>query len=76
MIEVKRATRGTYAAVCPRAAESFSSSVVDRGVGINEGRRVVVVDKSDTWGVGECRGHDRRLTVGFRREGAGVLGVG
>jgi len=75
VIEVKRATRGTYAAVCPRAAESLSSSVVDRGVGINGGRRVVV-NKSDTWGVGECRGHDRRLTAGFRREGTGVLGVG
>ena len=36
---------------------------------------MVVVNKSDTWRMREGRGHDRELTAGFRREGAGVLGV-
>ena len=36
---------------------------------------MVVVNKSDTWRVREGRGHDRKLTAGFRREGDGVLGV-
>jgi len=71
----ERVTRGTYAAVCPRAAESLSPGIVDRMVGINEGRRVVVVNKSDTWRVREGRRHDRELTAGFGRERAGVLGA-
>jgi len=65
MIEMYRQHGETYTAVCPRAAESLSSTVVDRGIGTDEGRRVVVVDESDTRGMREGRGHDRKSTTEF-----------
>lgn len=74
MIEVKGQHGGTYSAVCPRAAERLSPAVVDRGVGTDEGRRMVVVDESDAWRVREGRRHDRKSTAGFRRERVEVLG--
>jgi len=55
----------TYSAVCPRAAENLSSTVVDRGIRTDEGRRVVVVNESDTRGMREGRGHDQKSTTGF-----------
>ena len=64
MIEVKGQHGGTYTTVCPRAAEGLGSAVVDRCVRTDEGRRVVVVDESDTWRMREGRWHDRKSTAG------------
>lgn len=76
MIGVKGLHGGTYSAVSPRAAESLSPAIVNRGIGANEGRRVVVVNESDTWRVREGGGHDRKLTAGSGEERARVLEKG